>query len=254
MESPNDKTIKAEEDEWQVVNKKKSFKSHIPKKREMQKCSKRPPKLHERKGFDEQNIATSVSSFDVSKQAESLEKYIENLVVSLKGSAFYQQVVANLVSTEYQSLICLGLGNFSESEPARLQLAMVVGLIRDIFGNEHKTEDACVLHNEHKIFAYDPIFGEIEMVILHRLGFHTLTENRFGKIRIIDDAKTLFYMPHCPYGLYCSVLWENWSCLDQIGILGNRFFINDFLPLCHHQSFLFDQFFIIQRSTTRCFR
>lgn len=33
---------------------------------------------------------------------------------------------------------------------------------------------------------------------------------------------TLFYMPHCPYRLYCNVLWRNWFHLDRIMILGNR--------------------------------
>ena len=32
----------------------------------------------------------------------------------------------------------------------------------------------------------------------------------------------LFYMPHCPYRLYCNLLWANWHSLHKIFILGNR--------------------------------
>jgi hypothetical protein len=37
-----------------------------------------------------------------------------------------------------------------------------------------------------------------------------------------DNNFYLFYMPHCPYRLYCNVLWQNWFHLDRIFILGNR--------------------------------
>ena len=30
-------------------------------------------------------------------------------------------------------------------------------------------------------------------------------------------------MPHCPYRLYCNLLWENWYNLSNIIIYGNSF-------------------------------
>lgn len=30
-------------------------------------------------------------------------------------------------------------------------------------------------------------------------------------------------MPHCPYRLYCNVLWSHWHTLDDVCILGNSF-------------------------------
>eukprot|EP01034_Spumella_vulgaris_P026250 gene26250-32796_t len=36
-------------------------------------------------------------------------------------------------------------------------------------------------------------------------------------------GRTLFFMPHCPYRLYCNLLWQNWSQLSNTVILGNSF-------------------------------
>ena len=40
---------------------------------------------------------------------------------------------------------------------------------------------------------------------------------------IASTGRCLFYMPHCPYRLYCNLLWANMSCLDELVILGNRY-------------------------------
>ena len=53
-------------------------------------------------------------------------------------------------------------------------------------------------------------------------------ENKRGKYRFTAESNsnsgcTLYFMPHCPYRLYCNILWENWDILDNILILGNRY-------------------------------
>ncbi len=35
-------------------------------------------------------------------------------------------------------------------------------------------------------------------------------------------VNTVSMVPHCPYWLYCNVLWANWEHLDRVVILGNR--------------------------------
>lgn len=36
-------------------------------------------------------------------------------------------------------------------------------------------------------------------------------------------SMTFYFMPHCPYRLYCNLLWENWDILDKMCIFGNSF-------------------------------
>lgn len=63
--------------------------------------------------------------------------------------------------------------------------------------------------------------------LVEHLGIKVLTGD--GRSRQPVEVKTLYYMPHCPKGLYSLILETNWSrqYLDNLAILGNRFTMYD---------------------------
>ena len=79
----------------------------------------------------------------------------------------------------------------------------------------------------------------MEIAVCESLGIKVVLENRKGKhsaadLRsigsstkeraVVNEGLTLFYLPHCPYRLYCNLLWANWNAqaLQNIYIIGNR--------------------------------
>ncbi len=73
---------------------------------------------------------------------------------------------------------------------------------------------------------------DMDLELYGQLGISVLRVNTKGKHAV--ENQTLFFMPHCPYRLYCNVLWANWQNLDYAHIFGNRygvslFFCMDFL-------------------------
>jgi hypothetical protein len=117
-------------------------------------------------------------------------------------------------------LVVLGLGSFSQSANAVHQLALLLQLIETYL-------------SFHPVFIeiYDPVMSENDQTLCSQLGFRVLTENKQGrhaphKTNYCDDDEeeeaVLYYMPHCPYRLYCNVLWDHWPRIQQVVILGNR--------------------------------
>lgn len=169
----------------------------------------------------------------------------------------------NSIASEYSvsKIIALGIGNFTSSTQALIQLSILLSL-----AVRFKTinSDNGIIMNE-SLFVYDPVSTDIEIEIYARLGFRIL-KNYHGKYSVDTDFvndcdeifksnesgnmsvltpcpscsgnshnaggfsndmarsnATLFYMPHSPYRLYCNVLWRNWFDWDRLLILGNRY-------------------------------
>ena len=104
-------------------------------------------------------------------------------------------------------LICLGIGRFATSTTARLQLILAMHLKETM--------------RPSQALIYDPFFTSQEMDICRHFGFELTVENLYGKYEI--QRKTVFFMPHCPYRLYCNVLWKNRDRLRDLSIIGNSF-------------------------------
>ena len=69
---------------------------------------------------------------------------------------------------------------------------------------------------------YDPLITAVERQLLqehHQI--QVLSANERGMRKSDSNKKTLFFMPHCPKGLYENVLFANWGNLEEIGIIGN---------------------------------
>ena len=86
--------------------------------------------------------------------------------------------------------------------------------------------------------VFDPVLGVAERALLREFGCDDIDHNEGGARRAgggggaADDDNvagptTLFFMPHCPLGLYSSVLRANWGergdGLTRLLIVGNSF-------------------------------
>ncbi|KAI8483752.1 hypothetical protein Bbelb_385440 [Branchiostoma belcheri] len=115
--------------------------------------------------------------------------------------------LADDLQTEFEAVVCYGLGRFSCCVTARYQLGFLL-LLRDVLD---VPSSCCV---------YDPIFSSSEKLLLQKLGCQLILENEEGKRQV--DSRTLFYMPHCGKPLYNNLLWANWGQqLRNVVILGN---------------------------------
>jgi hypothetical protein len=114
-------------------------------------------------------------------------------------------VLESLVSTaQFSQAVFLGIGSFSTSSSALLQLAFGLTL--------------CRCFNVPLIEIWDPQMSSLDLTLCDRL---LLTPNREAPGRSISGP-TLYFMPHCPYMLYNQVMWSNWNELSNVIILGNR--------------------------------
>lgn len=182
--------------------------------------------------------------------AQSLYQSIQRTAATLRTCEFYKatrdaidtSLKSETTTQQISKLVVLGIGQFSESPAALLQISFAVCLASDLHllecvdgcqstsnddsssqstmaesninndGNK-KADGACTL--------FDPLLTEIEKIVCARLGIAVSNENNRGKEAFLD--KTLVFMPHCPYGLYCNLLWANWFHLNSIVIIGNSF-------------------------------
>jgi len=117
--------------------------------------------------------------------------------------------------TGVEAVVALGIGNFSQAHSqAQLQLAVLLNMV----ATTTTTTNVSVL-------AFDPAFTAYEKTFLQDvLGISVMVADFGGKHKARSNARTLFYMPHCPYRLYSHVLWANWGFnLGKITIVGNSF-------------------------------
>lgn len=176
----------------------------------------------------------SISRLDVKEnQGISIEGVIariENNILYLKTSALFLSVCKCLESIDklksFQSIICLGVGNFSHSSSSLLQFAMFICLRERFLCDSSIRKNSTVKLCES--FIFDPILTEMEKTVCLRYKLSICEKNLFGQYLIPnqtenDFGNVLFFLPHCPYQLYCNILWTNVKFLDRIYIIGNRF-------------------------------
>ena len=150
-----------------------------------------------------------------------------------------------------REIVAYGIGNFattSSFSAPLLQLACLLFLRRqaasssivdDNLGKKSNDDIRSTFKQEQEqvqIYYYEPCILPVERELLETV-FHVtvLSNNEFGKLNIESmrqnaaiserdvEAKSLFYMPHCPMRLYCNVLWSHWETLGSTIIFGNSF-------------------------------
>ena len=130
-------------------------------------------------------------------------------------SAYYGFVVGSIreqfddVGFKFDHICALGIGSLS-SHTSQLQLAICLCLCDTLLSNG----TSCSI--------FDPMITAVDLEVYRSLHLMVITENTKGKQRIADEGTTLFFMPHCPYRLYCNVIWANWENLQRVYIFGNR--------------------------------
>jgi len=134
-------------------------------------------------------------------------------------------------SLQIHEMVCYGIGNFARRKTSHYsaplwQLALALQF-RTILPKSNSTS----------MVYYDPLVTTIERQLLQdHYQIQVLSQNEKGmrnnnkNTTSGDDdnkknATTVFFMPHCPKGLYENVLWANWTQLQQnaraICMIGN---------------------------------
>lgn len=135
-------------------------------------------------------------------------RHAQNAIAATKYYRDCVSIMKSNIQTEYDHVVMLGIGNFSKSNAALLQLSFGLELAREF----QMTSPSII---------YDPVMLAFEIDICLNMGL-VLGVNELD-IHTASSC-TLFYMPHCPYLLYTQVLWTNWGeLLNNVKILGNRY-------------------------------
>jgi hypothetical protein len=141
-------------------------------------------------------------------------RQVEVCKASLEVSEYFG-FVSGIVShglpagEKYDSIVALGIGSLV-SPTSQLQLALCLCLCKLLLTSGGYSSCS----------VFDPVLTDMDRELYLHLGIPVLTVNSKGKHSV--TARTLFFMPHCPYRLYCNVLWANWENLERIHIFGNR--------------------------------
>ncbi|RYG95026.1 hypothetical protein EON65_56585 [archaeon] len=166
---------------------------------------------------------------------EAMQRDLESLKSSLRISAYFQALLASVGSSGLQDtlnqvdvVVALGLGSFSTSKNAILQLAMLQLLRESLLDTSRPVS----------VLAYDPVMREVDRALCEALDITILNSNTKGRYRLTiselflpnrhvlqgtSKSTVLYFMPHCPFRLYSNVLWDHWHELDSILIFGNRY-------------------------------
>ncbi|KAF9427611.1 sensitivity to red-light reduced protein [Entomortierella beljakovae] len=122
-------------------------------------------------------------------------------------------------------MVFYGIGCIESSRNSQFQLALGLCLKE-------------ILKITGTVSISDPVMTEYDKKLIEKLGLLVLKAN--DKADEIKGNRTLFYMPHCPKGLYSRVLESNWSRkqLDNLVILGNRFTMYDERQLAKQAPFI----------------
>ena len=176
------------------------------------------------------------------KKANEILKDAADIMKVFESSLFFKRITDYINSSidnnshtnsPLSHMVSLGIGKFSESRPALLQLSLAacIGKFYKLSRRNINSTDEDVNSDNSTITAsiprceiFDPLFGQLERKVASSLGFEVCDSNQKGKHNVNSSSgRTLFFMPHCPYRLYCNVLWSNWKQLDSLIILGNSF-------------------------------
>ncbi|CAG8579677.1 10692_t:CDS:2 [Ambispora gerdemannii] len=139
------------------------------------------------------------------KTAQDLILNIEDKKTTLSKSQFYQQLkdtiqdsLSSSIRSSLVDIVCYGIGSIKDSRITQFQFSLLL-LLRDLFQAT-----------------------SLDFEVLVYYGIISIEENEKAKRKITQP--TLFYMPHCPIGLYNNLIGANWQrySLTNMLLIGNR--------------------------------
>ncbi len=203
--TPTPRTMDANNEVWSTVKK---------KTRKNAKSNKSTTSIKPNQTVKQKLLSTTNNNLQYSFDLALVLKTI----ASLESSTFYSTLLKICLAElpQIHSLIALGIGSFTTSATALVQFCLFVCLGRSLRSlNSSEVHCASI-----KSYIFDPTMSAEDAAICQNFDISVMTDNLKGKHAAEDS--TLFFMPHCPYRLYCNLLWRNWSALDRVSILGNR--------------------------------
>jgi hypothetical protein len=151
-----------------------------------------------------------------------------------------------LPDTLIKSISILGIGSFTSTKLTEYkqftnsnsfwQLLLGLCLIGRSTQNKRNLEDGdetkAEQHSNISASCYDPLLAnEKDRLIFGPLPIELKQINHKGIFDPVElynvndlqpNERILLFMPHCPYRLYCNILFSFWNCLDKLVIVGNR--------------------------------
>ncbi|KAL2730727.1 SRR1-like protein [Vespula squamosa] len=163
--------------------------------------------------FREQLLLTECNEIEIDK--ETIVRKLFDAVPKLRYSVFKTHILHNISKAlkilnvnKIFEIICYGLGQFSQHNSSKYQLALLLLLKR---------------HYNCQVSLYDPAFLAKEIEILKELKLNVIETNEEGKHTISNNV-TFIYMPHCPRQLINNFLYSNWNeNLSNCILLTNSF-------------------------------
>lgn len=207
---------------------------------------------HQKPGQDSSNNSNLFAFSPPTKSTQEVLVDLEQCKSQLKKSHYFQAFLKVFSSSsledelrQIEHIEGLGIGSFAQSTNALTQLALLL-LLRDHLLSLSQCSGLTVS-------LYDPMMQDVDRQVCAALQLDVEDLNRHGRYASISTSSSilpeeskstlssssscagqqvtnadergriLYFMPHCPYRLYCNVLWHHWRDLSQVIILGNRY-------------------------------
>lgn len=139
----------------------------------------------------------SLSNFSVQ------HRQIHEAQLELDNSQFYRDVrqLVNSADLLPESIVCFGIGRFSNCHIARYQLAFILNLQRDL------NTGTALLHFHEPALSVN----ERNFLTQHFANCSVHPTNVEGKHCLKLQQAALIFLPHCPKQLTNNFLWANWN-------------------------------------------
>lgn len=158
----------------------------------------------------------------IDKCLKEIECYIAEFEKALK-QIYAENIQSNgsnesLESIEFESIICFGLGSFTQQPSSLYQLALLIHL-----------QKYSKLIRAENFQIYDPNFSDLELQFLQTFQLQILSDNNDCRFSCQENRATsfhktkpiLFYMPHMYHHHYFNLIDYNLLNLDRIILFGN---------------------------------
>lgn len=241
-----------EEDVWIFQKTKKNKKENLISTQSISTKKKK-------KKTNDNTILYDLNNDQKKKTIEEMIKIIEEICQLLENSYYFENLLSNFNRNNFkfkknmEKNEEMNMKNVDENEEKNNDEKRIHSILSLGIGSPSHSISSlwqfCLLLVLKKYFPtffyiYDPLMSSEDQELctyyhINYLNFHSISENKnenyflWSNSRILSsflpsfplesDEYILFYMPHCPYKLYCNVLWSFWPLLSQVLILGNSF-------------------------------